>query len=95
MMGQLTRCIARWFGFIPIEDVAEYAEMDALFIALGVDDADRTRAIRAASLLGKAGMIPSEEAAEALVRAMVAVTPSYREWVEDWESRRRAEVSRD
>lgn len=89
MIDRLMRRVARWFGFIPAEDVAEYAEMDALFIALGVDDEARTRAIRAASLLAKAGMIPSDEAAEALVRAMVAATPSATEWSAESEACRR------
>lgn len=89
MITRLLRRIARSLGFVPVEEVAEYSEMDALFTALAVTDEERAQALRAISVFAKAGMIPSEEAAASIARAMLRSLTTYEEWVAASEENRR------
>lgn len=89
MMARLLHRIARWLGFVPLEHVAEYVDMDALFTALAVTDEERAQAMRAVTIFAKAGMMPTEEAAAALVQAVIRSSTTYEEWVAASEENRR------
>lgn len=89
MIARLLRRVARALGFVPVEEVAEYSDMETLFTALGVTDEERADALRAVSVFAKAGMMPTEEAAAALVQAVLRSSTTYGEWVSASEENRR------
>lgn len=97
MIARLLRRVARALGFVPVEEVAEYVDMDTLFTALAVSDEERAEALRAVSVFAKAGMMPTEEAAAALVRAVLRSSSTYEEWVAASEKNRRelARIARE